>query len=344
MKKGILIAALATLAAAISSANAGTGVGAKPVDGAEVIIDGSRAMLDQKWIYWEGPGFKSSMPINWKAVEDPVDKGGAIQTDDRAADGGKFGAVDIVTKKTYRDFRLHIEFLIMKPGGNSGVYLQNRYEIQVLDGDTTSHGMAAVINETASPYYAYNGLGKWNAYDIVFRAARFKDGVRTEKAMLSMCFNGQKVYVNQTINQVWGGANSGIDGGNDSGKGITDTPGGLKLQAEGHNVLYRNIWIQELYLPQAETDLLALQVPLWPNGAPGFESRRNEPEQAKDWWVKNIHNPSITAYLPAKNLATGAAVLICPGGGHRATAHWCTTPKAAMPHVTSTASAWRLLC
>lgn len=60
-----------------------------------------------------------------------------------------------------------------------------------------------------------------------------------------------------------------------------------------------------------------LVVPLWPNGAPGFESRRNEPEQAKDWWVKNIHNPSITAFLPPKEKATGAAVLIFPGGGHR---------------------------
>src|SRR5579872_6855183 len=58
-------------------------------------------------------------------------------------------------------------------------------------------------------------------------------------------------------------------------------------------------------------------IPLWPNGAPGFESRRNEPEQAKDYWVKNINNPSITAYLPPKDKATGAAVVICPGGGHR---------------------------
>jgi acetyl esterase/lipase len=60
-----------------------------------------------------------------------------------------------------------------------------------------------------------------------------------------------------------------------------------------------------------------LVIPLWPNGAPGFESRRNEPEQAKDYWVKNIHNPSITVYFPAKEKATGAAVIICPGGGHR---------------------------
>lgn len=60
-----------------------------------------------------------------------------------------------------------------------------------------------------------------------------------------------------------------------------------------------------------------VQVPLWPNGAPGYESRRAIPENAKDYWVKNIHNPSITAYLPPKEKANGTAVLICPGGGFR---------------------------
>jgi acetyl esterase/lipase len=60
------------------------------------------------------------------------------------------------------------------------------------------------------------------------------------------------------------------------------------------------------------------QVPLWQNGAPGYESRKNEPEQTKDWWVKNIHNPSVTVYLPPPEKANGTAVLICPGGGHRA--------------------------
>ncbi|MVN22368.1 alpha/beta hydrolase [Mucilaginibacter arboris] len=57
-------------------------------------------------------------------------------------------------------------------------------------------------------------------------------------------------------------------------------------------------------------------IPLWPKGAPGFESRRNIPEEAKDYWVKNINNPSVTAFLPPKEKATGAAVIICPGGGH----------------------------
>ncbi len=61
----------------------------------------------------------------------------------------------------------------------------------------------------------------------------------------------------------------------------------------------------------------AVQIPLWPKGAPGFESKRNEPEVAKDYYVKNIHNPSITIYLPPKDKATGTAVVIFPGGGHR---------------------------
>jgi acetyl esterase/lipase len=56
---------------------------------------------------------------------------------------------------------------------------------------------------------------------------------------------------------------------------------------------------------------------LWPNGAPGFEDRRNEPEQAQSYWVKNINNPSITVFLPPKEKANGTGVLIFPGGGHR---------------------------
>ena len=251
MKARLLTALALTLSHA---AFAQIGVGAKPPTGAEVIMDGSRAMLDEKWIYWEGPGFKSAMPIKWKIVEDPVDKGSAVMSDDPVAAGGKYGSADIVTKKAYRDFRLHIEFLIMKPGGNSGVYLQNRYEIQVLDGDKTKHGMGAVINESNSPYHAYKGVGQWNSYDITFRAARFQDGKMVEKPLVSMFFNGIKVHTNVTINQVHGGPNSGLDGGNKGGKGITDTPGGLKLQCEGHDVRYRNAWIKELDLTAADTD------------------------------------------------------------------------------------------
>jgi hypothetical protein len=235
-------------------ANAQIGVGAKAPKKAKILFDGSYEMLHEKWQYWNGPRLKASMPIKWEIQKDPVDGGTVVNTNDPAAAGGLYGAADIVTKEEFGNFRLHVEFFIKEKGGNSGVYLQNRYEIQVLDGDTTSHGMAAVINESPSPYYAYNGIGKWNAYDIMFRAAKFKDGKLVEKPMVTMYFNGKKVHKNQKISQVWGGPNSGQDGGNNGGKGITDRPGGIKLQAEGHNVYYRNIWIVPMDSKKADTD------------------------------------------------------------------------------------------
>ena len=226
------------------------GVGTKAPKNATVLFDGSRALLDQNWTYWEGPRFAASLPIKWEIVDDPIDKGNAVSSNDPTSAGGKYGSADIVTKKKYRDFRLHVEFNISKEGGNSGVYLQNRYEIQILDGDKTKHGLGAIINESESPYYAYNGIGKWNAYDVKFRAARFENGIRSEKAMVTLYFNGQKAHSNFQIDKVWGGVNSGIDGGAD----LTDRPGGIKLQAEGHEVLFRNVWIEELDLVEADTD------------------------------------------------------------------------------------------
>ncbi|MFO7934825.1 MAG: DUF1080 domain-containing protein [Bacteroidales bacterium] len=251
--QAILLLILIFSAVMVTSCNK-VGVGADPPAGAEMLFDGTREMLDEKWTYWEGPGFEAEMPIKWELVPDPVDDGLVLNSNDPAAAGGKYGAADIVTKEKFRDFRLHVEFLVEHEGGNSGVYLQNRYEIQILDGDSSMHGMGAVINEIESPYEYYKGVGKWNAYDIKFRAARFENGNRTEKALVTLYFNGNKAYTNIGINQVWGGARSGIDGGNDGGKGITDTPGGIKLQAEGHPVLYRNIWIRELELEEPDTD------------------------------------------------------------------------------------------
>jgi acetyl esterase/lipase len=57
-------------------------------------------------------------------------------------------------------------------------------------------------------------------------------------------------------------------------------------------------------------------IPLWPNGAPGSETRRDEPEKVEGSNVTNVHNPTITPYLPAADKNTGVAVIIAPGGGH----------------------------
>lgn len=62
-------------------------------------------------------------------------------------------------------------------------------------------------------------------------------------------------------------------------------------------------------------------IPLWPNGAPGSEAKKDTPETVAErngeQSVTAVHNPSITAYLPSKETATGVAVVIFPGGGHR---------------------------
>jgi acetyl esterase/lipase len=73
-------------------------------------------------------------------------------------------------------------------------------------------------------------------------------------------------------------------------------------------VVFAAVWILRADEPPV--------VPLWTNGAPGFENLRHEPEQAKDYWVRHINNPSLTVFLPPKSKAHGAAVVIIPGGGH----------------------------
>lgn len=80
-------------------------------------------------------------------------------------------------------------------------------------------------------------------------------------------------------------------------------------------------WCWLAFAFQAATLPLHAEAPqvihLWPNGAPGFEARAAEPELARDYWVRNINNPSVTVFPAPKEKANGAAVLILPGGGHR---------------------------
>jgi len=61
-------------------------------------------------------------------------------------------------------------------------------------------------------------------------------------------------------------------------------------------------------LPQA--------IPLWPKGAPGSEARAADAEQVDGTNVSNVHNPTLTPYIPNADKSTGTAVIICPGGGH----------------------------
>jgi len=58
-------------------------------------------------------------------------------------------------------------------------------------------------------------------------------------------------------------------------------------------------------------------ISLWEKGAPGFEDKKDIPEQAKDYWVRNINNPSVSVFLPPEGKSNGCAVVVAPGGGFR---------------------------
>ena len=106
-------------------------VGAAAPTDADVPFDGTMKSVKENWEMWPKP----DMAITWSIVDDPVDDGTTLMTN-----GGKrWGTHDLVTKKKYTDFEGHVEFVLMgnrnddKVDGysNSGVYLQNRYELQI---------------------------------------------------------------------------------------------------------------------------------------------------------------------------------------------------------------------
>jgi endo-1,4-beta-xylanase len=86
-------------------------------------------------------------------------------------------------------------------------------------------------------------------------------------------------------------------------------------------IFRRILTIMLLFFATVVTAQQPSEIPLWPNGAPGSEGKTGEETvrvtQDREHVVSNVHKPSITLYLPAKDKATGAAVVVAPGGGHR---------------------------
>ena len=185
--------------------------GAKPPQGATVLFDGSNADA------WQ----------NGK-----IDKRHLLEA------GTK-------TKKKYQNFTLHVEFLIpFKPTardqerGNSGIYLQDRYEVQILD--TFGHGPE--FNGCGSMYrqhaprvdMCYPPL-RWQTYDIDFTAAKFDpSGKKTHNTIVTVKQNGVVVQDHYELtNKTGAGAKEG------------PTPGSIQLQGHGNPVFFRNIWVIE---------------------------------------------------------------------------------------------------
>jgi len=169
--------------------------------------------------------------------------------------GEKPIADDIISKETFTDFFLHLEFMTPdmpeatgQGKGNSGVFLQGRYEIQVLD----SYGIAvpgtgdcaAVWDQFAPLVNACKPPLEWQAYDIAFRAPRFDgSGGMQSNARISMVHNGQVALNNVEVMSV---SPAKLD------DNITE-PGPLLLQYHGDAVSFRNVWIVPLPL-EGSTD------------------------------------------------------------------------------------------
>ncbi len=149
------------------------------------------------------------------------------------------------TKQAFGDFTLHVEFRTpFKPTargqgrGNSGIYLQDRYECQVLD----SFGLKGEDNEAGGLYKtAKPSLNmclpplSWQTYDIDFTAARFDDaGHKTKNAVTTVRLNGVVVQDRVELPKPTGG-----------GQPEKPTPGPIQLQGHGNPVFYRNVWIVE---------------------------------------------------------------------------------------------------
>ena len=199
-------------------------LGADPPEGAVVLFAGTS--LDR----FAHPNADSPVtPCHWLLLDN-----GAMQV---TRDG-------VVSKEVFGDHKVHIEFRTpFKPNargqerGNSGVYLQGRYEVQVLD----SYGLAGMDNECGGIYgvarprinMCYPPL-QWQTYEIEFRAPRFNaEGKKQEHARMTVWQNGVLIHKDVEVPD-YTTAHIGGD---------MSEPGPLYLQDHGSPVLFRNIWI-----------------------------------------------------------------------------------------------------
>jgi 3-keto-disaccharide hydrolase len=195
----------------------------KPPKGAIVLFDGKDFA---KWVKKDGKG-----EVKWTL------KDGAME--------GVKGHGDIITKEKFGGkFTLHVEFRVPyeptgagQGRGNSGVYVQGRYEVQILDsyGLKSKNNDCAAIYEVAAPKVnACKAPTVWQSYDIEFTAPRFAGGKKTEPARMSVRHNGVLVHENVEIP---------VDNTRAGLGGDPATPGPILLQDHGHPVQYRNIWL-----------------------------------------------------------------------------------------------------
>jgi len=200
------------------------GSAAAPPPGAIVLFDGSNL---SQWVGQDG------QPAAWNVGD------GSMQV--------VVGKGSIHTKRNFRDCRLHVEFQVPEmPGktgqarGNSGVFLQGRYEVQILDsyGAAPADNLCGAIYKVHAPRVnAASPSGVWQSYDITFRAARYRGDKIVQYPRMSVRQNGVLVHDDVEIKVPRTGVYS-------PALRIPYT-GPVMLQDHRAPVRFRNIWIME---------------------------------------------------------------------------------------------------
>jgi hypothetical protein len=192
-----------------------------PPKDAIVLFDGKS--LDN-WIKTDGKS-----PVAWKLENGIMEvKGGNIMT----------------KQKFDGRFKLHVEFRVPympqakgQGRGNSGVYVQGRYEVQVLDSyglDSKDNDCGGIYGVAKSLVNACKAPTVWQAYDIDFTSPKCVDGKKTEMARITVFHNGVKIHDDVKITK--DNTTAGLGGD-------VCTPGPIMLQDHGNPVQYRNIWL-----------------------------------------------------------------------------------------------------
>lgn len=203
-------------------------LGAKPPVGAMVLFDG------KNFNAWQPirprPGIKS---IQWKLLDN-----GAMEVKPRTS--------SIITKKRFTNVKLHVEFRSPfmpdargQKRGNSGVYLQGRYEVQILD----SYGLEGLDNECGGIYKVGRPRvnmcappTQWQTYDITFHAGGVNDSGEKTGPLMTVLHNGVLIHDKVSVSKPTTAAPDPSRSG----------PGGIYLQDHGNLVQFRNIWVVEL--------------------------------------------------------------------------------------------------
>jgi len=200
--------------------------GTPPPEGAIVLFDGKDF---SKWVKRDGKG-----EVKWTL------KDGVM--------GGVKDHGDITTKDTFGGkFKLHVEFRVpYEPGGagqgrgNSGVYVQGRYEVQILDSyglKSEKNDCGAIYGVAAPKVNACKAPTVWQTYDIVYAAPKFENGKKTEPARMTVHHNGIKIHDDVPIP---------VDNTTAGLGGDPATPGPILLQDHGHPVQFRNVWLMSV--------------------------------------------------------------------------------------------------